>query len=337
MRKGTLHEAPNANEIVSLHEIYEFGIQFLYFDGVISYGLKKRYVQKVPFEILSIGGYEEPSRPTIGSDIWIQSIPAQRSGIWYRLKTPASEYKRYHDPFIWVADLAKHVVDFLHIHHRVSLIHFRQFFYDWLQDTYHSDQTVCRWLSQYGDQDFRRLLATHANFLYLQAAQVDTEYEKHPLWEEIHSKILRSIPEQLENITDQAMFAIFKKRDGVASRRLTTVTPCTYLSEQFLFTQCWTVGCETCFRIEGITSLIYALSVLVSWLAGANIGFCQMCINVLKACRGQRCFTVKQPPAFTVKRKHAKITPDSGRRLKHQLLPIIPTTDPNGQLLLAKT
>lgn len=179
----------------------------------------------MPFEILSIGGYEEPERSTVGPYIWIQSIEGTRSDVWYRLKNSAVEYKRYHEPFLWMADLAKHLVDYLQAHNVIALSHFRYCFYDWLQDLYPIDGCVRRWLEQYGDKDFRRVVAAHANFLYFQAIQVDQKYEKHPIWEEIHSRILRAIPEQVESITNQEIFATLTERDEFTSRRKTTVTP----------------------------------------------------------------------------------------------------------------
>lgn len=161
----------------------------------------------------------------MGPDIWIQSIEGTMSGVWYRLKTPAIEYKRYHEPFLWMADLAKHVVDYLETHQRVALFHFRQQFHEWFHGLYATDICARRWLEQYGDPDFRRVVAAHANFLYFQAAQVHQKHEKHPVWEEIHSKILRAIPEQVEGKTNEDMFVTWTEREEVVSRRKTTVTP----------------------------------------------------------------------------------------------------------------
>ena len=218
-------EFPLANELVSLNEINENGVKYFYFDGVICYAGRQRYVQNVPFEILSIGGYEEPERSTVGPYIWIQSIEGTTSDVWYRLKDPAVEYKRYHEPFLWMADLAKHVVDFLGTHQAVALFHFRQHFYEWFHSLYATDVCARLWLEQYGDLDFRRVVAAHANFLYFQAAQVDQKHEKHPIWEEIHSRILRAIPEQVESSTNKKMFATLMEREEFVSRRKTTVTP----------------------------------------------------------------------------------------------------------------
>ena len=179
----------------------------------------------MPFEILSIGSYAEPERSTVGPYIWIQSIEGTRCDVWYRLGTPAAEYKRYQEPFQWLADLAKHIVDYLQTHQLVRLDDFRNRFYEWLQDLYLHNEPVRCWLRQHPDHDFRRIIAAQANFLYFQALQVGQEYEEHPLWEEIHSKILRAVPEQVERGIKQDMYAASQEGDDVISRRKTTVTP----------------------------------------------------------------------------------------------------------------
>ena len=223
--KSSATEVAHANELVSLHEINEFRVKHFYFNGVICYAGRRRYVQKVPFEILSIGGYEEQERSSVGPYIWIQSIQGTKLGVWYRLSYPAAEYKRYHEPFLWMADLAKHFVDYLQTHNGVTLLELRRRFYEWLQDLYPTDGCVRRWLEQYGDHDFRRVVAAHANFLYFQATQVDQKYEKHPIWEEIHPKTLRAVPEQVERTKEKNIFAALTEREDIVLRRKTTVTP----------------------------------------------------------------------------------------------------------------
>jgi len=107
IRSKDLEETSLANELVSLHEINERSVQYFFFDGVICFDGKKEYVERVPFNLLSIGGYEDIGRPSVGSDIWIQSIAGSRLDCWYRLRSPAFEYERYHKPFLWLADLTK--------------------------------------------------------------------------------------------------------------------------------------------------------------------------------------------------------------------------------------
>lgn len=230
-RKTTLIEAPRANEMVSLHEINEWNTDLLYFDGTICYGEKRRYLQRIPFKILSIGGYEEPDCESVGSDIWIQSYDGKKAGVWYRVRTPAPEYRRYHKPFLWMADLAKHVVDFLQIHQQAGIGDFRHRFYTWLSGLPYSDSRMYSWFKEYNDYDFRRVIVAHACFLYCQAVQVDNKYTEHPLWNEIHPTSLRAIPEQIESQSSPAMFALSLEAGNTLRRRKTTVTP--YVFECF--------------------------------------------------------------------------------------------------------
>lgn len=214
----------------------------IWFDG------NKKYVQRVPCEKLSIGGYGETYRPAVESDIWIQSTEGKMYNVWYRLRTPAEEYRRYHEPFLWMAQLAKHVVDFISTFQEVLLNHFRQGFYRWLKSIYQSDDFIRLWLEQYGKKDFRQVLASQANFLWCQASQVDATLEKVPVWSEIHPVFLSSIPEQKERETKADMFALSDEGGEMMTRRRTTVTPYVYKCfkhlpfEKFLYCQEPSVG-----------------------------------------------------------------------------------------------
>ena len=163
----------------------------------------------------------------MGNEIWIQSFQGQKAGIWYRLRTPAPEYQRLHQPFLWMADLAKHVVDYLHIHCQVTLNHFRELFHTWVQRQYGSNAQACKWLN-HGSQDFRRIVAAHANFLYCQASQVDHKLEDHPIWNEIHPRFLSVIEEQVEQETALDMYTLSRRGSITSPRRKTTVTPYVY-------------------------------------------------------------------------------------------------------------
>ena len=223
-KRKTLEECSQANEFVSLHEINEWNISFLYFDGIIINGDKKRYVQSVPFQTLSIGGYQEPERSTIGQDIWIQSIEGHKADIWYRLRTPAPEYHRFHEPFLWIADLAKHIIDYISIQLQATLSSFREDFYSWLQGLYDDNTKFRKWLS-HANKDFRNIVTAHANFLYCQASQFDPSLGDHHLWKEIHSQLLNAIEEQIEQVCNPQMFAPFIRGAITSLVRKTTVTP----------------------------------------------------------------------------------------------------------------
>lgn len=185
-----------SNELVSLHKIIPKGKDIWFFDGIISYGGTKANVQGVPFDVYSIGGYEDKTLGTVGSAIWIQSMLGKRSDLWYNLKNPAPEYKRFHEPMLWIADLAKHVIDYLCDHDKVCLASFRSHFCEWLRGIHESDVEFQSWQEQYGDTDFRRAVAAHSAFLSYQALQLDQKYGSHPLWGEIERSHLVAVPQQ---------------------------------------------------------------------------------------------------------------------------------------------
>ena len=220
-------ESPLANELVSLHEINERNVGRLCFDGWIIDGEKAKYVENVLFSIMAIGGYKELDRPNVGDEVWIQSVQGQKAGVWYRLRTPAPEYRRFHEPFLWIADLAKYVVDYLHVHWQVTLNHFRERFHTWVKCQYGSNAHACNWL-KCGSRDFRGVVAAHANFLYYQASQVDDKLEDHPIWKEVHPRLSSAIEEQVEQGTTSDMYTLATRGSTTSPRRKTTVTPYVY-------------------------------------------------------------------------------------------------------------
>ena len=261
-RQKRLEEAPLANEIVSLNEINEWGVRYLLFDGIISFGNEKRYVQRVPFETLSIGGYGEFAVPTERPDIWIQSFAGKGHEVWYRLKLPAEEYRRYHKSFLWMAGLAKHVVDYLSSFPKITLDHFRAQFHTWMTDLYGSDDFHCQWLKVHGKQDFRQIVVSQANFLWCQASQIDHELETQPLWTEIHPKFLNAVSQSLEQGLRPEMLADSKELGQTVSRRKTTVTPYVYEHfkhlpcAKFLYCQSPSVDLWACQAAQSIPQII---------------------------------------------------------------------------------
>lgn len=199
---GKMEENMHSNQMVSIYEIIPSPGQVWCFDGTICYGDSKAYVQKVPFEVYSIGGYEDLTADTVGQSIWIQSFQAQHEGIWYQLMSPAPEYEPYHEPFLWVADLAKHVIDYMSEHEKVCLADFKSRFFTWLESVHGSRSNFRLWQQKYGDTDFRRALSAHAEFLVYQATQVDAKYYKsHPLWGEISWGAFTAVPAAISTVS----------------------------------------------------------------------------------------------------------------------------------------
>ncbi|KAL8909271.1 MAG: hypothetical protein Q9207_000281 [Kuettlingeria erythrocarpa] len=172
---GILSEKLRSNELVSLYELNSRASDTFFLDGIIHFGASRqhhRYVQKVAFESLSIGAYEDVRIHTIGPDVWLQSTGGKGWNVWYRLRRPAPEYLRYHTPFLWLADLAKHVVDYLHAHLQVTLRDFRTAFSLWLETAHGCDHGFRLWRNQYPKKDFRLIVAAYAGFIYNQAGQI---------------------------------------------------------------------------------------------------------------------------------------------------------------------
>jgi DNA (cytosine-5)-methyltransferase 1 len=197
----TVYLPPNnsfhASEMRGLqHLTTKCGHGSFYFDGILSVGSARRYVQSVPFKICSIGNYGEDNH-AVGTNIWIQSDlnSKSKSEIYYRLAAPSPEYERYHDGFLWLADLAKHFVDFCQTRgHPVLLNDFRSDFYEWLKITHQNSSTFDNWYQKYDKEDFRRAIAANINFLFKESIGVDETLRSQPIWSETMER--DSIPQQ---------------------------------------------------------------------------------------------------------------------------------------------
>lgn len=182
-------------EMRSLHQLdTEQTTKHLYFNGVLSNGTQRAYVRHVRITALPIGNYGHDSKDQTKDNIWIQSADNTKRDIFYKLGTPATEYRRFYEPFFWVADLAKHVVDFLAAMraagHRVTIRHFAHDFGRWLYDVYfQSDKRdeVDAWMEQYGRLDFRSAVNANIGFLHKEAmgALGEKDAAFHGLWDEI--------------------------------------------------------------------------------------------------------------------------------------------------------
>ncbi|EEY17489.1 DNA methyltransferase Dim-2 [Verticillium alfalfae VaMs.102] len=165
----------------------------LYADGILSCGDAKFFVRGIAFGDLPLGNYGM-AKPTVGDRIWISSTLNQRIGkknIYYKLTTPAKEYARYYHGFLWIADLAKHVVDYMAVagdkKRRVEFRHFKSHFHRWLIQAHGRNAVFNRWLNQYGRTDFRVAVNAYSDFIYKEAHGVLTSQQVffHTFWKEI--------------------------------------------------------------------------------------------------------------------------------------------------------
>lgn len=137
------------------------------FDGVVSVGGQKRYMQCVPFKLVSVSGYGIEFDEV--DHIWIKSCANTRSNVYYRLKEPHPHYKRYHDGYLWLANLSKHFVDYaLEVAEsgdKVSIHNFRRDFADWVEKKHGESVSFQEWLKKYNGRDFRSALTSNIDFI----------------------------------------------------------------------------------------------------------------------------------------------------------------------------
>ncbi|OAR00262.1 hypothetical protein LLEC1_01653 [Akanthomyces lecanii] len=165
-----------------------------YFDGVLSNGTQSAYVRRIPIHAMPLGNYGQTSKDQTKDHIWLQSRLNAQKNVYYKIGKPAVEYKRFFEPFLWVADLAKHVVDFLTEMHisgqRVTIHHFRQDFASWLLAAYSASDNikdVQMWMSKYPRLDYRTAVNASIAFLRKESIGVmgDENADYHPLWNEV--------------------------------------------------------------------------------------------------------------------------------------------------------
>ena len=141
-----------------------------YFDGVLRSGGDEHYVRGVSFNELPIGNYGI-LHASVDDQIWIRSHVNRKREVYYKLKNPAPEYAKFHGPFLWLADLSKHVVDFCSVQARekgrpVTLWHFQKDFINWLDNLHGSSPDFQRWRSQYPGGDYRRAVVANVEFIW---------------------------------------------------------------------------------------------------------------------------------------------------------------------------
>lgn len=86
------------------------GESVLLFDGILTDGKTRRYLEGVPFMVLSVGNYTDTAKHDVTNNIWIQTSASRALDVWYELGTPSKAYQHYYKPFIWLANFSKHVV-----------------------------------------------------------------------------------------------------------------------------------------------------------------------------------------------------------------------------------
>ena len=143
-----------------------------FFDGVLSAGGVKHYVQKVEVFELPVGNYGT-SHPTVQGQIWVRSKFNAGREVYYRLNNPGTEYARFYTPFLWIADLAKHAVDYAEAmiaqRHQVGIRSFKADFIQWLLRTHRESREFQKWRQQHPSDDYRTSISANIDFIWKEA------------------------------------------------------------------------------------------------------------------------------------------------------------------------
>jgi DNA (cytosine-5)-methyltransferase 1 len=166
------------------------GHSLYYFDGILSVAGQKRYVQRIPFRLCSIGNYGEEYNTV--ENIWIQTEFNKNKNIYYRLKTPADQYERFHEGFLWLANLSKHFVDYSHTvtesNEKVSIQNFKSGFAEWAYREHSKSPEFLKWFKEHNHPDFRRAIVANIEFLSKEAIGTFSSLENLVLWKEMRSR-----------------------------------------------------------------------------------------------------------------------------------------------------
>ena len=187
-------------ELVSLDRLLRHGFSEFQFDGILSVGDERYYVEGVPFRTLAIDGYGDLETTNLKNQICIQSPVSYHRNLWYQLGAPSSEYHRFYRPFLWLAHFTKYFVDYLLDHTNVTMEHFRRRFVVWLEAQHKADEAFMAWLAYCNLRDFRTTVAANVDFLIKECFSIDDRESglcRQPIWGEIDSQNLTAIPRQL--------------------------------------------------------------------------------------------------------------------------------------------
>ncbi|CAO2654469.1 Nn.00g112020.m01.CDS01 [Neocucurbitaria sp. VM-36] len=200
-----------ASELTSLHYLEVPSPKNLCLDGLLCIGSTEYYVQTVAIQDSSIEGFGDEEAGIVA---YVQSESASRDSgydIWYRLNKPSPDYKKFHEPFLWVAQLAKHVIDYIEAQPAgsVGLESFRLHFHRWLvaQFSRSQSQEFRRWHQSFrGQVDFRVGINAYIDYVHQQAFNLPNSKQllAHPLWSECMAAGLAIIKPQ-EQIVEHTL------------------------------------------------------------------------------------------------------------------------------------
>jgi DNA-cytosine methyltransferase len=179
-------------------------------DGVLKYDDVAERVEALEIDIdsISIDGFEDIEIHSVQKMVYLQTVVCARwryqaVECWYRLGEPSEQYRDLYKRFLWVADLAKHVVDFLDWKYcssgGSSMVHLRDFRHNFLaklMEWHAGDVQFQEWIGLYGKSDFRVPMNRHREFVFNRAFNLGRHYLKHDLWSELMVRSVRPLADK---------------------------------------------------------------------------------------------------------------------------------------------
>jgi len=192
----------------------------LLFDGVLTNGKTRHFLQGITFNKLSIGQYLVPEKHHVKGAIWIQSFAGKaKSDTWYELGHPSKAYARFFYPFFWLANFTKYFIDFLHAHGNATLLDFKSKFFNEINNLHESSNSFKKWHQYYNNnKDFRSIVSTQISFLYMQTYSVTPELCDAEIWHECLLHDLTAIKPRnepiMETVVTPYVYTCFKDMFG---------------------------------------------------------------------------------------------------------------------------
>ncbi|KAF2747133.1 S-adenosyl-L-methionine-dependent methyltransferase, partial [Sporormia fimetaria CBS 119925] len=140
------------------------------------------------------------------------------SVIWYRFRKPAESYRSIFIDYLWIADLGKHLLDYLSAHPSgtVHLDFFKSHFSQFIEQRFRGNAAYEHWIRRVSagskqKHDFRMAINAYSEYYRSQAlSMVDPDHLlSHPLWAEcLRAGGETAVPEQLK-VTDKTIATPF--------------------------------------------------------------------------------------------------------------------------------
>ena len=207
-----LEESGLSNEFIALQNIYSRGTQEWFADGTLHVGQRCFRFRRLLCNTFRFPNSRGIHNHSNGDKVWIRTIVSSRYNVWYRLRNPAPEYVDYYRPFLWMLDLAKHLIDFLTLQ-RTGRWRIQDFFYQrkfcrWLEQNHNGSPEFRKWYSEIEGLGFGSVIAANISFLSTQISDAGLETSWYFVRTEVDPSMLKAVPAQ-DVITDLTTVTLY--------------------------------------------------------------------------------------------------------------------------------